>query len=289
MAWGFISLLALLWSTSQTILLHAEEHKPPAIGNFSVPTSRQPSPLFSIGQTIVDKGDLFFVQYLNYLQGFEERVLDTSSAVLYGVTDYLSLAASIPTYIRQEDGEFHSSGLGDMLVQVEGAFYSKSTDWSTTQATVLGQLLLPTGSFTKTPPTGAGTPSVLLGTTLAYLSITSYLFTSYAVLLRSHNGPTNLGNQFAYEFGIGHNLGYWHEGLLVGTLEIDGIYTQRTRVDGQTDCKSGFNVVFGGPSIFLSLEHLIVQAGIQLPFAQKFNDGVTKLGFRASFGVAVLF
>lgn len=267
-------------------LAHTE---PPKIGNFSVPSSRQPSPLFSMGQTIVPKGDFFVEQFLNYSQGFESRSLDTSSAVLYGITDYLSVAAAIPAFIRQEDADAQSTGLGDIVVQLEGAFFQRSTDWSEIQATVLGQLIFPTGCFTKVPPTGTGSPGVLLGTTLSYLSVSSYLFTSYGALIRSHNGLTSLGNQFAYEFGIGHNLGFWHEGLLVGLFEIDGIYAQRNRFDGQTVPESGFNVVFGGPSLFLSLEHLILQAGIQLPFSQKFNDGVTKLDFRTSFGVLVLF
>jgi len=53
-------------------------------------------------------------------------------------------------------------------------------------------------------------------------------------------------------------------------IEIFGSYLQHNRECGRTDPNSGGNVVFIGPSVWISSEHFYIQIGCALPLSQKF-------------------
>src|SRR5260221_6694775 len=61
------------------------------LGNFALPGSQQPGPLFTLGQLLVDKHDLLGYAYFNTLKGENQRFTDAHLNLLYGMTDKCSV------------------------------------------------------------------------------------------------------------------------------------------------------------------------------------------------------
>lgn len=259
------------------------------IGNLALPASQQPGPTFSFGQNIIDQGAMLFIEGVVQVKGCNLNFVTVFTQLLYGITDDLSLFIdlhSVPHFIS--DG-FISTGLGDLNVQLEYAFFEKKTATSTAQSTLVTAVSLPTGSAEKNPSTGLGAPGFFLGVTFSYLSTKWYAFADDGILLTTRNKGIKFGNQFFYEFGLGHNLGNPGGCILLGLLEFNGFWTNKNRIKCIINPNSGGNMIFLGPSIFLSSERFILQAGIQFPILQQLNGIQNKAKFRTLILGAVTF
>lgn len=137
-----------------------KEEKPPKIGNFSLPTSQQPAALFGFGGNIIDKGEVQLYLFADYFNGKKKIVSDVIPSVLFGITDDWSVFFNAPFTPIMKDGHHRSSGLEDFFIQLEYAFYNKSTKTYVDQATLVANITYPTGSVHKNPPTGFGAPSL---------------------------------------------------------------------------------------------------------------------------------
>lgn len=249
---------------------HAEEAPTPApLGNFALHGSQQPGTLLSIGQNIYDAGQ-FQISFLadDYV-GNDIYNTDLVFNGVYGITDQFSVLLSIPFAPRYKLQDFHSSGLEDFSLQFEYAYYTHQRTNFTEQGTVLANITFPTGSDEKTPPTGLGTVSFLLGTTYNRAYRYWYMFVSPgAIIVTAHNG-TRYGNKYLYQCGLGRVIDFrskkWISAWLI---EVDGQYSQKNLIDFQKDPNSGGNVVYITPSLWFSDNHLILQAGIGKACAQ---------------------
>jgi len=267
-----------------------KEEEPPKIGNFALPTSQQPGPLVSFGQNIIDQNQTVFVLYADDFIGSKKRTADVLPGVLYGVRDDLSVFFNVPFAANYKDGRTHSSGLEDIFVQLEYAFYSTKTSTHTNQATVVGYATAPSGSTKKQPATGLGSSSFFLGATFNRMYTDWLFFTSHGVLLTTSFDRTKFGNEFLYQAGIGRNiLTIDSEWIFAWLIEADGQYTEKSKIKGRTDPDSGGNVVYMIPSLFVSSKKFLIQVGIGLPVAQhlfgsqKKNNYVLALDFRWTF------
>lgn len=255
------------------------------LGNLALPTSQQPGPLFSFGQNIVDKNDFLLDDLVLQLRGKSgKNLLYFFNGFLYGVSDSCVLYCALPVN-RFQQNNLSTTGVGDIWIQGEYAFY-EANEWTyTNQATIVGSLLLPSGSSLTLPPLGRGTVGVFLGATASHLGLDWYLFTSHGLMFNTSH-QQNQGTVFYYEFGIGYNLGYRPESILLGLLEINGILGPTENVNALRDKGRGGNVIFVGPSIFFSNERLIAQLGVQAPVLQQFSDIHPKNFYRIGFTFA---
>ncbi|MDP4154025.1 MAG: hypothetical protein Q8929_00185 [Bacillota bacterium] len=246
---------------------NSDKKEPPKTGNFAV--SNTPSSLLSFGQHIVSENHGIVYLFADYFAGKKRHNTDLIPSLLYGVTDDFSIFFNVPIAANFKYDNHHSSGLEDMFLQMEYAFYSDKTRHYTELATLVANVAFPTGSTKKNPTTGFGSSSFLLGGTYSRTYTDWYGFTCPGVILTTSHHETKFGNQFLYQFGLGRNIfsidSEWTVALLV---EANGNYTQKNKINGTTDPNSGGNVVNVTPSLWISSNDLIIQLGIGAPAIQ---------------------
>ncbi|MCL4360807.1 hypothetical protein M1446_00450 [Candidatus Dependentiae bacterium] len=242
-------------------------------------------PLYSFGQNITSKNDLYgFVSTLSR-NGNRLSLNKTFVGFLYGISDRFSVipAVQINSFKINKN---KSSGLGDIGVQFEYAFYQKNTPEKRDQATIVANITLPTGSAKKNPPLGFGSPSFFLGLTWRHISHQWYVFTSYGATLTTQKRQTKFGNEYLYEFGIGKKIGKLKGGVVWWLFEMNGVHLQRDKICGQIDPNSGGNFIFWAPMCLrFDYEKLILQFGPQFPVLQKQNGQQNKIIYSFAFSL----
>lgn len=239
-------------------------------GNLALPASQQPGSLVAFGQNIIDKNDFLIYFEYEHIKGKQQKSDSIIPHFLYGIDNNSSLFISVPIAIDLKSDNQHSSGIGDITVQYEYAFFTKNRPSYTTQATVVGNIGLPTGSFKKQPPTGFGAPSFFLGTTLSYTGIEWYAFISPgADFTTSHNG-NKAGNEYLYLGGFGKNIAYRSkEWILTWIIEFDGLYAKRDKRNNIIDQNSGGNTIVSNFLLWFSTEKLVLLGSVAVPITQR--------------------
>jgi hypothetical protein len=266
-----------------------QDERPPKIGNFALPVSQQPAALVGFGGNIIDKGEIQFYFFADEFIGNKKMTMDLIPGVLFGITDAWSVFFNFPFTPILKNGSNRSNGLEDFFIQLEYAFYNKSTPNYVDQATLVGNITFPTGSTKKIPPTGFGSPSLFLGGTYYHTMVDWFMFTAQGAVLTSSENKTKIGDQFLYQFGLGRNIPSPQGWIYAWLVEIEGQYNKRNRIDGIIDKNSGGNVIYVTPSLWISSKEILIQFGIGFPINQnlfgdqrKF-DYVLNLNFAWSF------
>jgi hypothetical protein len=268
-----------------------DDKKQLKIGNLALPVSQQPASLFSIGQNMIEKGDLLVEGVLTQQKGRYQSFIDISGSVLYGVTDNFTLLGGIPFALSFRQANCKTSGIGDLFLGGEYAFYNKEKYTSTDQVTFLATLYVPTGSFSRKPSIGLGTVSFLTGITASHISIDWYCYLSLGGFFVSRNRESAFTHQVLYEAGFGRNIKHLKGMIFLVMVDFNGSYsnTKNRRMNSITSIiatnarltpKNTSNVIFIGPSLFVSTERMIMQAGIQFPVLQQSLDKEVKNSYR---------
>jgi hypothetical protein len=245
--------------------------EPPPTGNYILPGSQQPGPLFSFGQYTINQyqSQLFMNPY--YTRGFQQSYLSFEPSFIYGVTDNLSLLLSTPFAARYYESPNRSSGLTDSEVHLEYAFYNSSTNVYQDQATVVGGVSIPTGSARKLPNTGIGSSSLFLGLTYNKLYVDWYWFLSPGATYVLPNHDSHIGSYYYYQAGLGRNLlvindsAYW-----LALVELDGAYYDKNKQFGRVDRNSGGNSISIAPSLLFATKRVYTQFGVSIYNATTF-------------------
>lgn len=247
-----------------------KEEEPPKIGNFALPTiSQQPGSFIAFGENIAQKGVVQLNLQGAYVKGKRQYDSELIPNTILHPSDTSSILFATPYTVKSKENDSSSSGIEDMLLQFEHAFYSTSNKCYTDQATVVMNATLPTGSASKEPPTGSGAPSYFLGGTFIRSYADWLFFTSHGFVNTTKHHGTKFGNEFLYQFGTGRNIAYvQNEWIFNWFLELIGQYTEKNKISGQTDPNSGGNVILLIPSLWFSTEHVILQFGVGTPVVQ---------------------
>jgi hypothetical protein len=240
----------------------SQEEMPLKLGNLSLPPSQQPGPLVGFGENIVDKGQIQFFLFGDQYKKRKGYFIDLVPAVLYGFTDQLSAFVNLPIAARYKERDQRSAGLKDAFVQLEYAFYTANHRKSIDQATLVGNVTFPTGSFTKNPQTGFGSPSFFIGSTYNRTAIDWFYFGSLGTVLTTWHSDNKPADQYMYELGFGRNIPSPRGWIFAWMMEIDGTYASKDMVKGKTDPNSGGNMLFFTPSLWFSSEKMIIQLGV---------------------------
>ncbi|HEX4069309.1 MAG TPA: hypothetical protein VHX42_04380 [Candidatus Babeliales bacterium] len=268
--------VAALWLFSSPIIfarggqeISPEDRKQLKVGNFALPLSQQPAPLFSFGQNLVAQGDFLAFLYVAQLKGKQKSLVEAYPFFLYGITDKLSLVISVPIAAKFQEEQYTSHDFEDLIVELEGIIYLSETSTSVNMISLLGDIAFPTGSTSKTPATGLGSPHFFLGVTLSRTQLDWYYFTCWGGIMTTTHHHSKIGNSLLYQFGVGRNIAYRSDRWLLNwMIELDGTYEQRDKICGVVDCNSGGNTLFLGPSIFFSTQRFEMDIGIQGVVAQ---------------------
>lgn len=260
--------------------------EPPKIGNFSLPDSQQPAALFGFGGNVIEKGEVQLFFFADEFIGKNKIISDLIPGVLFGITDEWTIFFNFPFTPILKDGCSKSNGLEDFFVQLEYAFYVKTTCDSVDQATILGNITFPTGSVHRNPATGFGSPTFFIGGTYFHTMVDWVLFTAHGALLTQCERGTKYGDQFFYQFGIGRNLPSPCGWIYAWMIELDGQYNKKNRIDGFIDNNSGGNIIFVTPSLWFSTRELILQFGVSLPVNQNLFGNQRKISYGFNFNIA---
>lgn len=269
------ALLSILWCTPS---LQAKTDEPEKVGNFLLPTSQQTGPLYGFGQNIVDKGDKLVFVNVNQLLGRTKNLSLIAPGFLYGIWDNLSLFIFTPIVAHARDGCNRSHGISDIWVQFEYAFVNQKTETTNTQATLVGSILLPTGSAKKNPNTGFGSGSFFLGGTLSYSTQWLSVWLQGAGLLTTKHHATKVGNNWLYQIGLEKCFTTYHGWMVAGMLEGVGFYSQRDKICGVFDNNSGSNTFYLAPSLWASSQTWIIQLGAAVPVLRQVTGTQTRYG-----------
>ncbi len=247
-------------------------------GNLALPESQQPGPLVGFGQNIVEKHDFLVFMFPDSLIGRRKSFTEVAPSILYGIRDNLSIFIEWPIAIDFRMKNQHSSGIQDLLVQLEYAPYNREGKTSTKQITTVTSLILPFGSDRKIPPTGFGSIAFFLGTTASYTGIDWFFYMSPAVLLPTKNKHhTKFGNMLLYQAGIGKNIAYSsNEWIFMWMVEFSGLLRQRDKINGVIDPNSGGNGILICPSLWFSTQHFIGQGTVAVNVYQHLFGNQTK-------------
>lgn len=245
-----------------------KEEEPPKIGNFALPISQQPAGLYAFGANIIEQGEVQLYFFNDDFIGKKIITIDAIPSILFGITDNLSIYFNFPFTPLLKNGCHKSSGFEDFFVQLEYAFYNRSTSTYSDEATIVANLTAPTGSIKKKPPTGVGVPSVFLGGTYYHTLTDWFLFTAQGAILTTKDHKTKYGDQFLYQFGFGKNIPSPKGWIYAWMVEIDGQYNKKDRIDGLIVLNSGGNVIYLTPSLWISSKEIICQFGVSLPVYQ---------------------
>lgn len=254
--------------TDETKQESKPREQPPKIGNFSLPVSQQPFVLYGFGGNIISQGEVQLFFFADGYFGRKKVQTDIYPTVLFGISDTLSILFTFPYAPYNREGHSQSSGLKDCYVQLEYAFYNKSTYFYSDQATLVGNLSAPTGSIKKNPHTGLGSAGFFFGATYSRATVDWFVFTAPGALLTFSDHGTKFGNILFYQFGFGKNIATSPGWIYAWIFEVDGQYARKDRIRGKQDKNSGGNSIFATPSLWISSEEMIIQFGVSFPLNQ---------------------
>lgn len=260
--------------------------KPPEIGNLSLPASQQPSGLYGFGGNIIDKGEVQVYLFADGYFGRKKIETDLLPYVLFGITESFSVLFTFPYSPYNQDDKNKSCGLKDCFVQLEYAFYNKSTYSYVDQATLVGNITVPTGSSKKNPHTGFGSTSFFIGATYSRTTPDWLVFAAPGAMLTTSEHGTKFGDFFLYQLGFGKNMPSPPGWIYAWILEFDGQYTKKDRIKGVTDKNSGGNSIFVTPSIWISSREMLLQFGVSLPINQNLFGKQNKFDWGFNFNFA---
>lgn len=283
MVYKALSLLALI----AILPLSAEEDKePPKIGNFALPSSQQPSGLFSFVGNVIDKDEIQVYFFADEFVGRDTIAIHLDPYIVFGITDTLSISFDFPSAPLFRDGRDRSSGIADTYFEIGYAFYNRTTKCYSDQAILIAHVAFPTGSVKKNPNTGFGAPSFFLGATYYRMMVDWFVFGSYAGVLTTANHRTKIGEQFLYEFGFGKNIPSPKGWIYAWMFELDGCYARKNRIHGCTDHNSGGNTIYATPSLWISSKDFLMQFGVSFPVNQNLFGSQKKYDYALNFAVA---
>lgn len=240
------------------------------IGNLAFPVSQQPTPLVSFGQNLVAEGQFIYQLQASNFQGKNEYFIEVSNSVIYAFQDNLSIFIFVPHGVRFRQGNHHSTGIEDLIIEFEYAPYTEEFKTFYDQISIVSNISIPTGSHRKNPLLGKGANSFFIGAVYSTMGINWFSFVSYGGIFNASSHRMRAGNRFLYQYGVGRRIWSNANWLLDWMVEFDGEYVDRDIVKGIINKNSGGNLIYATPSIFLSKsKHFAFQFGVGFPLIQQ--------------------
>lgn len=234
------------------------------VGNFCLPASQQPGPLFGFGQNMLDQHDLQFFTYVDDVSGNNRSQTRVIPTCLYGIKDNFSLYTEFSIIAQAEWEGRCNHGIQYILAQLEYAIFDHLTETTTSQVTVVGNVTIPTRTCVSLPYIGFAAPTLFIGSTASHFTQHWYVYASCGGLFPQSNGRgTQFGNQVLYQAGISRNIAGIADKLIMNvTVEMIGNFSAKSQIDGIINPNFGGNTILLAPSIWISTLHWSIQVGL---------------------------
>lgn len=275
-------------------------NQPLSVGNFSLATSQQPGPFFSFGQNIIDKHQFILSFNPSYTYSLNQNILEGTPSFLYGITDSASILLTLPYAFSYENGNQNLSGMGDLAIDLEYAFYNYENSKYSDQATFVFSPTFPisnlagtskklnpskrvSGFSRKNAPSSFNATTYFMGATYSRTLIDWYGFFAPGILLIDKQNSIQQGTQYYYNLGVGRHIKSAEKKyLFLGLLELNGQYSNKTKLGSHSAPNTGGNIIYATPSLWFSTPKIIVQVGISLPVLQYWYGNQSNISYYTS-------
>lgn len=255
---------------------------------------------FSFGQNIIDKNQFIVSFNSNYLYSQTQRILDGTPSILYGIADSASLLLTLPYAFSYKNGNQNLSGIGDLVLDLEYAFYSYENSRYAEQATLIFSPSFPvsnldeiskklnpssrvSGFSRKNAPSSFDAMTYFIGATYSRMLIEWYGFIAPGALFASKKDSIQQGAQYYYNLGIGRNIKSAEKKyIFFGLFELNGQYSAKTKLDSHHVPNTGGNIIYATPSLSFSTPKIMTQIGISLPVVQYWYGNQSNLSYYVS-------
>lgn len=244
---------------------YAEDIEQVKRGNFSLPSSQQPGPLFGFGQNVIDSGTLQLIGYFDYRRAHHQDELNFLPSLLYGITDRFVFFGFLQAEPYHNADGIRTSRVSQVGLQFEYSVYANK------RATCIDEFTVVLGSnFSVSTDARRDffAPSFFLGTTVSRTAVDWYFFASPGIILPTRKGNSKSGNTVTVQAGIGRNIPTSTNYILLGMLELNLVSSQRNQILGSLDQNSGGQILFFGPTLWFATQNFFAQVGVVFPLYQ---------------------
>ncbi len=255
-----------------------------------------PNPLFSIGHNVQKKHHGMLRSTSFYEERDQSQSLFVSyNGIFYGITDNFTMYARLPCVRERKTSNLKSTGIGNLQIQGEWAFYNERVDDSFNQVTVLAAIRLPTSTVEFPGLDTFKATNFLFGLTTSNWSEKWHLYSDCGYLVFTTHQHFKLGNAFVYNLGLGRIIGsrpLKDDGILYFELiaDMNGLYEQPSILDKKDVFKTGGHVLFVGPTFRFSVPSFVLLGGLQYPISQRIKNPLfTKTNYKMGISLSWLF
>lgn len=260
----------------------------------------------------VREGGFVFRSQLRWLRATDDptpvnrevNVVAIPNVLVYGATPDLSLFAIVPYIFSNIELTEPSSGkridkddngIGDTTLLGRYTVYARDYPGGTTRFALLGGVKLPTGDDDLEPITSESFDFPLGGVSTVTWGFGRHEVDADLVYnINTEAEDFEKGDELIYDLAYQFRLYPWvlpevgAPNFLYLVAEANGIFSQRSKLKGETIDDSGGHILFLSPGLQFATRRFILEASIQLPVIQGLNgdqvetDFVLAVGFRVN-------
>jgi hypothetical protein len=256
------------------------------------------------GFSVATRGFLQIIEKSGDLPQGEQGELSVLAAPImlpYQVKpNHFVLIAMIPYMdmeLKKDSGNLSNSGWGDLRLIGEYNIFQRDFPHLTHRAILIGGIKFPTAEDDKSglpPPMqlGTGSTDYTLGVAASRIGHRLGLYTDLKYTFKTEGNEYEFGDTLNYDFALGYRLipkvyETYPAKQLNLFLELNGIYAQKDRSDGEKVSDSGGHPLFLSPGIqWVPLKTALFEASVQIPLFENLNgdqletDYTYLIGFR---------
>lgn len=231
------------------------------------------------------------------------------SVLGYGINENLAVFAALPYLdksleVTAEDGRLHreASGFGDLTAFARQTLMQRNAKGRTTRIAAFAGLTAPSGddddrdALGRVPAPlqpGDGSWDYFAGVIATHQTLAWQLDAQLGYRVNGEANDFEAGDAISLDGSLQYRL--WPRevagtpAFLYGVLELKGTHSERNRVGGQADLRSGGTEWFLSPGIQYITRRWIGEAAVQLPIIQNLpsesleTDAIVRVGFRVNF------
>lgn len=250
---------------------------------------RNPSvgPLFTFGQNIMRKHELFISGHLHYYgDEYKGHVFEYDTHVLYAFTQYTYLQVIMPLVLDRVQEGVSEQGISNLEVNLEQTIWNHEEKGLSHRGEIFTGVILPTASIHSYP--GERQSAFFVGLTNALRGHYWHAFSAYGALFGLHHTDEKkqkIKSERVYELdcGIGRKIAiYPDDAYLLSHLIFSWFYEIRRFEDPKIKTQRRITLWLG-PDIKWSTEDITIQAGFQYPMTARQPATKEKRNFRTQF------
>ena len=186
--------------------------------------------------------------------------------VMYGVTEKLTVTATLPWEASSADG-----GLGEVGLRAKWRFATRFAPGLSDAVALIGGVTIPRN---RAGGARKGGPGIMAGLAAGRESRRWYYFAGARGTLRVSRDGYDPGDHLALNmaWGIRPRLTAFDEPDLVILVEGNYRMVGRSTLAGEVDRATGSRVLTFGPAVLYSIRNIMFKGGLDIPIWDRFNE-----------------